>query len=169
MQGPDMNQTSIPHPTGLLRHLRRHEGGSVAVALTLLMPLLVGMLGLAIDFGRMATMRTALIQAVDATGQILRMQINLCNARLEAGEKQAHGCFDDAHMTLKGASLQARARQLMDENFKVHWARARVDRLAYDGLTGRVHLDASSQYDCSFLHLILKDGCRVRLASGTSF
>jgi len=165
-----MNQTfSIPQPTGLLRRLRRHEGGSVAVALTLLMPLLVGMLGLAIDYGRMATMRTALIQAVDATGQTLRIQINLCNARLEAGEKQTHGCFDNAHMTLKGASLQAHARQLMDENFKVRWARASVDTLTYDGLTGRVHLDASSQYDCSFLHLILKDGCRVRLASGTSF
>ncbi|GEO18979.1 TadE/TadG family type IV pilus assembly protein [Microvirga aerophila] len=162
-----MNRTfPISQPAELLR---RHESGSVGVAMALLMPLLVGILGLAIDYGRMATIRTALIQAADATGQTLRMQINLCNARVEAGEMQAQGCFDDAHMTLKGASLQAHARQHMDENFKVRWARASVDRLTYEGLTGRVTLDVSSQYDCVFLHLILKEGCRVRLESGTSF
>jgi Flp pilus assembly protein TadG len=162
-----MNRTfPTLQPTGLLR---RHESGSVAVALALLMPLLVSMLGMAIDYGRMATARSALIQATDATGQTLRLRINLCNARVKAGEKLAQGCFDDTHMTLKGASLQAHARQLMDENFQVRWARASVNGLTYDGLTGRVTLDVSSQYDCVFLHLIRKDGCHVRLETGTTF
>jgi hypothetical protein len=133
------------------------------------MPLLVGMLGFAIDYGRMATMRTALIHAIDATGQTLQLQINLCNPRLHThqGATQTQGCFDDAHITLRGSSLKAGARTLLEENFKVSWSTASIDELAYDKSTGLIHLAASSRHDCVFLHLIRRNGCQVALETGT--
>jgi hypothetical protein len=53
-------------------------------------------------------------------------------------------------MTLMGSSLQAHARKLLEENFKVRWGAVSVDEVTYDDRTPYVHLVTSWQYICVF-------------------
>lgn len=163
----------------------RDDRGSVAMIFAGGAALFIAAMGVAVDYGRSATMQTTLQQSVDSTLQTISTQVNSClnqnrtnDSTIDTGCLNAYGVDGDGVVNMPG--LRSQAEELVRDNFARAAGIQRGGVVGYDPgheprlvgdvtlnkHTGELEIGATVGYNCVFMKLLASD-CKVSVGAAT--
>ncbi|WP_162003115.1 pilus assembly protein TadG-related protein [Microvirga tunisiensis] len=149
-----------------LRSLASDRSGNIAIMFGIGLSLLVPAVGVAIDYGRAASLHTALQQSLDAAGQTTAMEINTCLEDDGRVSGQDRTCMNDPAFAGRiRDSLQTKLEQNFHQRGYSEAPRV-IGAINIDKKTGDLSAQARVGYNCVFMHLITRN-CSVDAGAGT--